>query len=469
MRRLALAIGLGALVAAGAVGAAAERTVAPTAREAAPDRALARTITPRRLRAHLVALEAIARRNDGTRAAGLPGYSQSVAYVTRQLRAAGYRPRLNRFSFNFFRETAPTVFERVTPGLRRYQSGPDFVTMRYSGGGNLTAQVVRVDLTSTSSGCESSDFAGFPRGAVALMRRGACPFSQKAGNAAASGAAAALIANDGSPGRTAPISATLFEPVQIPVMVISSGVGAELASLAQTGRVQVRIALSVRTTRARSTNVIADLPGRRSGVVLLGGHLDSVANGPGINDNGSGTALVLEVARQARRLRIRPRHGLRFAFWGAEELGLVGSTSYVESLSSTERSRILHLLNFDMVGSRNFGRLVYAGEGQPRGSLRIENAFRAYFATRGLAVQEASLGGSSDHAAFARAGIPVGGLFSGADELKSAEMARRFGGSAGRAIDACYHKACDTVANVDLRLLDQMADAGAVVALRLAR
>jgi aminopeptidase S len=101
--------------------------------------------------------------------------------------------------------------------------------------------------------------------------------------------------------------------------------------------VQVRIVLSVVTTHARAANVIADLPGRRSGVVLLGAHLDSVANGPGINDNGSGSALVLEVARQARRLHIRPTHGLRFAFWGAEELGLVGSTSYVESLSATQQ------------------------------------------------------------------------------------------------------------------------------------
>ena len=87
----------------------------------------------------------------------------------------------------------------------------------------------------------------------------------------------------------------------------------------------MHIELSVSTRTARASNVIADLPGRQSGVVLLGGHLDSVASGPGINDNGSGSALVLEVARQARRLHVRPRHGLRFAFWGGEELGLLGS------------------------------------------------------------------------------------------------------------------------------------------------
>ena len=121
-----------------------------------------------------------------------------------------------------------------------------------------------------------------------------------------------------------------------------------------------------------------------------------------------------------------------------------------------------------MVGSPNFGRIVYAGDGQPRGSLRIERAFRTYFAAKRLPIEEADLGGGSDHASFARVGIPVGGLFTGADELKSAELAQRFGGVAGRSFDSCYHKSCDTVANIDFGILEQLADAAAVVAVRLA-
>ena len=469
MRAFVLVIGLGVLLAAGVGAAAVERNAAARARSRVPAQALARAITPQRLKAHLAALAAIAGRNGGTRAVGTTGYANSVAYVTQQLRAVGYRPALKTFSFDFFRETKPTVFERVAPGLRRYESGQDFVTFRYSAGGNLTAQVVPVDFAATSSGCEESDFAGFPDGAVALMRRGGCRFSDKAAAAQSRGAAAALIANDGSPGHNAPIMATLFGPgTRIPVLMVSADVASELAASAQASPVRVRIDLSVATTRARVANVIADLPGRKSGVVLLGAHLDSVASGPGINDNGSGSALVLEVARQARRLHVRPRHGLRFAFCGGEELGLLGSTSYVQSLSVKQRSRLLDVLNFDMVGSPNFGRIVYAGEGQPSGSLRINNAFRAYFAGRGLPVEEASLGGSSDHAAFAQAGISVGGLFTGADEEKTAASAGRFGGSADHPFDACYHKACDTVANIDFGVLEQMADAGAVVALRLA-
>ena len=197
MRVFALVIGLGVLLTAGAGGAAVERKAEPTAGSTVPATALARAITPQRLKAHLAALAAIAGRNGGTRAVGTPGYSDSVAYVTRQLRAVGYRPKLKTFSFDYFRETKPTVFERVSPGLRRYESGKDFLTIRYSGGGDVTAQVVPVDFGATSSGCEASDFAGFPAGAVALMRRGGCRNSDKAAAAQSAGAAAALIANDG--------------------------------------------------------------------------------------------------------------------------------------------------------------------------------------------------------------------------------------------------------------------------------
>ena len=251
----------------------------------------------------------------------------------------------------------------------------------------------------------------------------------------------------------------------IPALIVSSDVGAELARW-RSWAWCVRIVLSVTTTRP-APNVIADLPGRKSGVVLLGGHLDSVANGPGINDNGSGSALILEVARQTRRLHVRPKHGLRFAWWGAEELGLVGSTAYVQGLSGTQRARILDVLNLDMVGSPNFGRLVYSGDDEPRGSLRIENAFRAYFAARGLPVEEASLGGASDHASFARGRESLSAVSSQAP-TSSSRPRPPSASAAGRSFDPCYHKACDTVANIDFGILDQMADAAAVVAVRLA-
>ena len=350
-----------------------------------------------------------------------------------------------------------------------YQEGPDFLTYRYSGSGSATAQVVPVEPASPSSGCEASDFAGFPRGAVALLRRGTCFTLQKAQNAQSAGASALLVANEGGPGRTAPVAATLIRPgIGIPVLSISAALGSELARSAQAGTVRLSVAVSAVTRRARAANVIADLPGRGRGAVLLGAHLDSVANGPGINDNGSGSALVLEIARQARRLGARPAYGLRFAFWGGEELALLGSRAYVQKLSAVERGRLLAVLNFDMVGSRNFGRFIYDGDNAPPGSARIEQLFRAYFAAHRQPAAELGLGGSSDHAPFADAGIAVGGLFTGADEPKPATLARLFGGTAGRPYDACYHQSCDTVANINMRVLGQMADAAAVVALRVA-
>ena len=470
MRGVALTLGLCAVLVAGGPYAAGEREPQSDARTAAPGPdALARAVTPKRLRAHLVALAAIARRNGGSRETGAPGYQQSVVYVARQLRQAGYRPRLQSFFFDLFRETRPPRLERLAPGAKRYRLGRDFVTMRYSGGGAVSAQIAAVEPASASSGCNRAHFAGFPRGAVALVRRGTCFMFLKARNAKAAGAAAVLIANEGAPGRTAPILGTLVRPgIGIPVLGISSALGSELARSAQAGTVRVRIALSVVTRRARAVNVIADLPGRRDGAVLLGAHLDSVANGPGINDNGSGSALVLEVARQAQRLGLRPPRGLRFAFWGAEELGLIGSSAYVRSLSTRERGELVAVLNFDMVGSPNYGRFVYDGGNGPPGSARIEGLFRAYFATRRQAVEQLFLAGSSDHAPFAQAGLPVGGLFTGADARKEAALAGRFGGAAGRPYDPCYHQACDTLANVNVRVLGQMADAAVVVALRLA-
>src|SRR5215212_1322828 len=469
VRRGALTIGVCAVLVAAAACARSEgQAVAPARRAAPGPDLLLRAITPERLKAHLAALAAIADRNGGTREAGTRGYQQSVAYVSRQLRRAGYRPRLQSFSFNRFRETRPPRFERLAPGAKRYRSGRDFVTMRYSGGGVVTAPVAPVEPTSASSACEPSAFSGFPRGAVALVRRGTCFMFLKARNARAAGASAVLIANEGGPGRAAPVLGTLVRPgIGIPVLGVSAAFGAELARAAQAGSVRVRIAVSAVTRRAKAVNVLADLPGR-DGTVLLGAHLDSVAIGPGINDNGSGSALVLEIARQARRLRVRPQHGLRFAFWGAEELGLVGSSAYVQSLSAQQRAQLRAVLNFDMVGSPNFGRFVYDGDKAPAGSKQIEDSFRAYFAAHRQAVEEVSLEGSSDHTPFAQVGIPVGGLFTGADSRKEPGLARRFGGGAKRPFDACYHQACDTLSNVNVRVLGQMADAAAFVALRLA-
>jgi aminopeptidase S len=211
---------------------------------------------------------------------------------------------------------------------------------------------------------------------------------------------------------------------------------------------------------ATGYNLIADWPGGdENATVVFGGHADSVSAGPGINDNGSGSAGLLAVALTVAEQDLRPAKHLRFAWWGAEELGLVGSTEYVESLPDAELAKIAGYVNFDMIGSPNPGYFVYASGSQPPGSESIEKVLADYFAAIGVATEPVEVGGRSDHAAFARAGIPTGGVFTGAEETKSAEQAAKWGGTAGQAFDPCYHRACDTLDNIDTTALDRNSDA----------
>ncbi|MEU9591367.1 M28 family metallopeptidase [Streptomyces sp. NPDC048219] len=202
-------------------------------------------------------------------------------------------------------------------------------------------------------------------------------------------------------------------------------------------------------------NLVADWPGGDlNQVVMSGSHLDSVTSGPGINDNGSGSAAVLETALAVARSGYRPTKHLRFAWWGAEELGLVGSRYYVNSLGSAGRAKISGYLNFDMIGSPNPGYFVYDDDPV------IEKTFKDYFAGLGVSTEIETEGdGRSDHAPFKNAGVPVGGLFSGADYRKTSAQAAKWGGTAGLAFDRCYHSSCDTTANIDDTALNRNSDA----------
>ncbi|PVD11945.1 MULTISPECIES: M28 family metallopeptidase [unclassified Streptomyces] len=212
-------------------------------------------------------------------------------------------------------------------------------------------------------------------------------------------------------------------------------------------------------------NLIADWPGGDANqVVMAGSHLDSVSSGPGINDNGSGSAAVLETALAVARSGHQPAKHLRFAWWGAEELGLVGSRHYVSSLGSTGRAKISGYLNFDMIGSPNPGYFVYDDDPV------IEKTFKDYFAGLGIATEIETEGdGRSDHAPFKNAGVPVGGLFSGADYGKTSAQAAKWGGTVGQPFDRCYHSSCDTTANIDDTALDRNSDAIAYAMWELSR
>ncbi|WP_405647232.1 M28 family metallopeptidase [Streptomyces sp. NBC_00019] len=204
-------------------------------------------------------------------------------------------------------------------------------------------------------------------------------------------------------------------------------------------------------------NLIADWPGGDTNqVVMAGSHLDSVTSGAGINDNGSGSAAVLETALAVSRAGYQPTKHLRFAWWGAEELGLVGSRYYVNNLSSTNRAKISGYLNFDMIGSPNPGYFVY--DDDPA----IEKTFKDYFTGLGVPTEIETEGdGRSDHAPFKSAGVPVGGLFTGASRTKTAAQVAKWGGTSGQAFDRCYHSSCDTTSNISDTALDRNSDAAA--------
>jgi Zn-dependent M28 family amino/carboxypeptidase len=429
---------------------------------------------------HLKALQQIATDNGGTRASGTPGYTASADYLQQRLEAAGYEVTRQPFSFDFFELTSETL-SRTGPEAKDYAAGTDFATLEYSGVGTASGPVVPVDLgnplapTDTStSGCEEGDFAGFPAGGVALVQRGTCTFGVKVANAKTAGAVGVVVVNRGTPENEGPVAGTLGAPGPLPAIGVSFAAGQELAAPNTT----VTFTVAAETGTRDTENDLAERPGRTDQVVQLGAHLDSVPEGPGINDNGSGSAAILEVAENMQK--VRPERTVRFSWWGAEESGLLGSTRYVQDLiaqSPAELDRITAYLNFDMVGSPNYVRFVYDGDNTlgtaPEGyvtpeSAALEAMFESFYDGRGLAYADTEFDGRSDYKAFADNGVPSGGLFTGAEKVKTPEQAALFGGTAGEPYDRCYHQACDDISNLNAEVLDQNADAIAYAVFTLA-
>ena len=416
----------------------------------------------------------------GRRAAGTDGYARSVDYVVETLEAAGWNVSLDpvEATFNF-----PVAIEQSVPVVATYPSGA------YTGSGFgeiVDGLVIAVDLAldppqASTSGCEASDFAGLDFSGdndIALVQRGTCFFSEKAVNAEAAGAEAVIIFNQGnSPTRTGLIVANAANlpdgsPSNLTIPVVG-GSFADGQALAQPGSVA---SLSVRPSETRiDYNVLAELPGDNDdNIVMAGAHLDSVVAGPGIQDNGSGSAALLELAQVIRKLE--PVNTIRLGWWAAEEQGLVGSTSYVNNLPQEELDRIAAYLNFDMIGSPNYYIGVYdadessfvAAAPVPEGSEALEDLFEQYFTFADVPYDDSAFSGRSDYQAFINNGIPASGLFTGAEVVKTAEQALIWGGTAGDQFDPCYHLACDTFDNISLKALEYNSDAVAHAVLTLA-
>lgn len=444
----------------GRSGTEADQQVQPPPQEVTPGAVefaqnLQKRMSADAMMTHLTKLQGIADAHGGNRALGTPGFDASVDYVAGALRDKGFDVATPEFEVRlpFAEDPALTVGGRpVTSKALEYTIG----TKPQGVSGPLVAA-----RQEESPGCTASDYDGLPvAGAVVLVDRGHCPFSEKEAAAVERGAVAMIVANNTDGDKMGATLGSRTE-VKIPVVSVTKDEGARLRG--EHGPAELHLKAGVRVEHTR--NVIAQTKtGSTSDVVMLGAHLDSVPDGPGINDNGSGVAAVLETALQ---LGNSPKinNAVRFGFWGAEEEGLLGSTNYVESLDLDQLKDISLYLNFDMLGSPNPGYLTYDGDqsappdtnGTPRvpeGSAGIERALRAYLDGAAKPAEDTSFDGRSDYDGFTQAGIPAGGLFSGAEEEMTEEQARRWGGKAGQPFDPNYHKKTDTLDHVDHKALE---------------
>jgi Zn-dependent M28 family amino/carboxypeptidase len=422
----------------------------PSACETRPNNNTAKLldcVTLAGVREHQAALQAIADANGGNRFSGLPGHDASVDYVVDRLEAAGYDPEVQPFEYLAFTPLGPSALQQTAPNAVTYIEDVDFGVIDQSDPGDVTAAVAAVDLqlglgNTSTSGCDATDFTGFPAGNVALLQRGSCTFELKAENAAAAGAVGIVIFNQGNtaaPDRQGIPAVTLTANNEsgIPMLGTTYALGEQLAGLVPSG-LEMRVFANTLREIKTTFNVLAETSrGNDNNFVMVGGHLDSVSAGPGINDNGSGSAAILEVAEQMKK--VNPTNTVRFAWWGAEESGLVGSDFYVNSLSQADRDKIALYLNFDMVGSPNYVRFVYDGSGDigpvgPAGSAAIEDLFNGFYEARGLAFEPTPFDGRSDYGPFIdpAVGIPAGGLFTGAEGIKTLAQRDVYGGIAGQ-------------------------------------
>ena len=411
---------------------------------------------------HMRTFQRLANANDGNRAASTSGYEASLDFVERRMGRAGYETDRIPFDFAKWTQNAPATLQL---GSTVYTEGSAYIVAQFSGSGNVTGPIVPINYTGTPtapgtspSGCDPADFPANPApNSIALIQRGTCVFVDKIENAVNAGYAAVLIANDGAtPDRVAPIQigAPPFTPV--PVAMTSSTLGLDLREAAGQN---LTFAVDATTTESVQHNLIADTPtGEPERTIVVGAHLDSREEGPGINDNGSGSSSILKIAEEIADLPNNPRNRIRFAWWGAEEAGLVGSTAYVDGLvESGEIDDIEANLNFDMLSSPNFVRFVYDGDNStragsvgPPGSAEIEQVFLDYFDSVDLETTPTPFDGRSDYGPFITpaALVPAGGLFSGAEGVKTDAQQAIYGGAAGSWYDPCYHQACDTFSTI---------------------
>ncbi|MGZ4583021.1 MAG: M28 family peptidase [Mycobacterium sp.] len=444
------------LLSAALAGCSSPRPAQPAA---APDlgHELAAKVNADRMFVHLRALQDIANANKGNRAEGTPGYDASVEYVAKALRDRGFDVQTPQFDRLY---TVSPGKPALTVAGRNYQVDQASLLVQTPPGG-LTGQPVR---PTQPSGCAPGDYpAVVPKGAIAVVDDARCSVVDKQNSAVAKGAAALIVLSTPD-GQGAP--PTLFNPgyfkqLKVPVAVASSLAAGALAGASA----PIRLVLDAHNITITSRNVLAQTrTGSPHEVVMVGAHLDSPRAGPGINDNGSGVAAVLETALQLGPLA-PVNNAVRFVFWGAEEDGFNGATHYVFGMDAGQLNDIALYLNFTMLGSPNAGFFTDDGDqsgppGQgvsfgdvPDGSAGIERTLGGYLNLAGKRPADMPLTTRADYHPFMVAGVPIGGMTTGASQTKTTVQARLWGGQAGAPFDPNYQSPRDTIDNVNREVL----------------
>jgi acetylornithine deacetylase/succinyl-diaminopimelate desuccinylase-like protein len=425
-----------------------------------------RAITEAGLQARMDALADVSM-GTGFRAVGAPGFDAAADLVAADLRAAGWTVTEDRFTTASFADPGGS---RLTVDGQSF-GADDIRPLIFAPAGEVSGPVVAIDwdpkaLEPTGLGCTPADYGTLPKGAIVLVRTAACLDREQVIAAQEAGAGAFVLGNP-SAGSGDVLRSTLIFPdgLEIPAVAASRPVGEALAAVAAEGRT-ARLVTHAVTKPAATRSVIGELRGSQPDkVIMLGAHLDSVIDGPGVNDNGSGVAALLEIARALSGRH--PRATVRLAFWSGEELGLHGSFRYVNGLSKQDRQAIVAYLNADMVASPNGFAGIYDESGAPAGSSSIRDLLTAAVTGTGATPVPVDVGGGSDHYAFGQAGIPTGGVFSGASEPVSATEAAASNATAGQPADPCYHRPCDDGSKVDLGLARSLVAALLAVTVQL--
>ncbi|KAI3134804.1 hypothetical protein CBS147326_4563 [Penicillium roqueforti] len=371
---------------------------------------------------------------------GSAAHNDTVDFIYRELKKTGY--------YNVWKQPQVHTWTTANTSLTLEGESIKASAMTYSPSVEVTAELAVV----SNLGCSASDYPSDVAGAIALVQRGECTFAEKSLLAAAANAAAVIVYNNVAGSLSGTLGGVSSDYSAI--AGVSDVDGKVLLSAAEKGAVTVSLLLDSRVENRTTFNVIAETKGGdHNNVVSLGGHTDSVDAGPGINDDGSGIISNLVVAKALTRFSVK--NAVRFLFWTAEEFGLLGSEYYTSHLDADELAKIRLYLNFDMIASPNYALMIYDGDGDafnqtgPAGSAQIEALFEKYFRSKKLPYVPTEFNGRSDYEGFISRGIPAGGLFTGAEGLKTEAEAKLFGGQANVSYDVNYHAVGDTFKNLN--------------------